>query len=87
MPFEVIFKPSIEKDLKFIPKQQIHLILNKIELLKTNSFPYNSLKLSGTRALYRIRIGDYRSIYSVDHNLMRIIIHYIQHRRDVYRSI
>ena len=52
-----------------------------------NMFPYNSVKLSGTDDLYRIRVGDYRVIYGVDHNLKLIVIHYIRHRRDVYRGL
>jgi mRNA-degrading endonuclease RelE of RelBE toxin-antitoxin system len=35
----------------------------------------------------RIRIGDYRVIYSIDDSARKIDIAIIRHRRDVYRGL
>jgi len=45
------------------------------------------VKLSNAERLYRIRVGDYRIVYEVDHDAILITIHYICHRRDVYRTL
>ncbi|WP_394297456.1 type II toxin-antitoxin system RelE family toxin [Methanoculleus bourgensis] len=37
--------------------------------------------------LYRIRVGDYRIVYAVDHAEQRVIILYVRHRRNVYRGL
>ena len=34
---------------------------------------------------YRIRIGDYRVVYTVEDDVLRIEIIRVGHRRDVYR--
>ena len=85
--YNVVFKPSIEKDLKSLPKHQIQSILSKVATLANEPFPYNSVKLTGTDNLYRIRVGDYRVIYSVDRNYHQVVVHYVRHRREVYRGL
>ncbi|MBW1743816.1 MAG: type II toxin-antitoxin system RelE/ParE family toxin [Deltaproteobacteria bacterium] len=37
--------------------------------------------------MYRIRIGDYRVIYSVHKDAKEVVIHYVRHRRDAYRQL
>ncbi len=61
--------------------------MKRIEGLTTDPFPRQAIKLSGTERLYRIRVGDYRIIYQVDTKAEQIIIHYIRHRREVYRAL
>ncbi len=39
--------------------------------------------LTGRRAFYRIRVGGYRIIYSIEDD--RILIEDIGHRREIYR--
>lgn len=85
--YSLTFKPSVEKDLRRIPKSLHERIFASLEGLKTNPFPKQSLKLSGAEKLYRLRVGDYRVIYEIDTQAQRITIHYIRHRRDVYRHM
>ena len=33
---------------------------------------------------WRLRIGDYRAIYEIDHEMGRVLILFMGHRRDVY---
>ncbi|MCE0483730.1 MAG: type II toxin-antitoxin system RelE/ParE family toxin [Methylacidiphilales bacterium] len=43
------------------------------------------VKLAGREELYRVRVGDYRTIYQIrDHELVVLIID-IGHRREIYR--
>ena len=83
--FKVIFKPSVEKDLRPLSKSVVARVFKHIEALKDDPFPRQSIKLAGAELLYRIRIGDYRVIYSVDKQAKQVIVHYVRHRRDVYR--
>ena len=84
--YNIVFKPSIEKDLRFLPKSVIVRVLRQIEALRKDPFPRQSSKLAGAEQLYRIRIGDYRVVYAVDKELREIVVHYIRHRREVYRK-
>jgi mRNA interferase RelE/StbE len=84
--YNIVFKPSVEKDLRSLPKSVIVRVLRQIEVLKKNPFPRKSVKLVGAEQLYRIRIGDYRVVYGVDKEDKEIMVHYIRHRREVYRG-
>jgi mRNA interferase RelE/StbE len=85
--YKVIFKPSVEKDLRSLPKSVIARVLEHIEDLKDNPIPRQSIKLTGAEKLYRIRVGDYRVIYGVDKEAKLITVYYVRHRRDVHRKL
>lgn len=82
--FEVIFKQSVAKDLRPIPKNEVARILKRIEALKGVPRPPGVEKLSG-QELYRIRQGVYRILYEIKNDELIIIVVKIGHRRDVYR--
>ncbi|MBI5360260.1 MAG: type II toxin-antitoxin system RelE/ParE family toxin [Planctomycetes bacterium] len=56
-------------------------------MLKNNPFPIQAIKLSGTDRLYRLKVGDYRIIYEVNIHIRAVTVHYIRHRREVYRNM
>ena len=62
--YELLFKQSVAKDLRPIPKKDVARILQRIESLRNDPRPPGSEKLSG-RERYRIRQGAYRIIYEV----------------------
>ena len=85
--YSVSFKPSVEKDLRSLSKILISRVLERVERLKNDPFPRQAITLSGTERLYRIRVGDYRIVYEVDTQAKQILIHYVRHRREVYRAL
>ena len=86
-PYRVLLKPSVEKDLRRIPKQTVGRLLQRIEGLAAEPFPVRSVKLAAAEALFRIRVGDYRVIYAIDIGARTVTIHYVRHRKDVYRGV
>ncbi len=84
--YSIILKPSVEKDLRPLPKSAVARVIDQIERLKNDPLPRQAIKLSGAERLYRIRVGDYRIIYEVDSKAKHVIVHYVRHRREVYRS-
>jgi len=85
--YNIIFKPSVEKDLRALSKSVISRVMKQIEALKDNPLPRRSIKLAGAERLYRIRIGDYRVVYGLDRETKQVVIHYVRHRREVYRDL
>lgn len=85
--FEIRFKRSAEKDLRRLDRQFVPRVVARIEALASDPFPRQSIKLSGTEGLYRVRLGAYRIIYEVDVESREVLIHYVRHRRDVYRAL
>jgi len=85
--YRIEFKRSAERDIRRIHPALISRILERVEVLGDDPSPRQSLKLSGTEATYRLRIGDYRVIYSVDTETETIVVYYIRHRREAYRQL
>jgi mRNA interferase RelE/StbE len=85
--YKVILKPSVEKDLRSLPQSVVKRIFKHVESLEDDPCPRGSLKLAGAEQLYRIRVGDYRIVYTVDKDSRQVIVHYVRHRRDVYRQL
>ena len=83
--FEVIFKQSVAKDLRQIPKKNVARILKRIDALRTQPRPPGVERLSGQEK-YRIRQGVYRILYEIRNNKLIVVVVKIGHRRDVYRN-
>lgn len=77
--------PKALKELDRIDDKIALRISQKIRQLKNDPLGPNSQKLGGGKG-YRIRIGDYRVIYTVDKTSKTVTIVRIRHRREVYRS-
>ncbi|MGA9750617.1 MAG: type II toxin-antitoxin system RelE/ParE family toxin [Acidobacteriota bacterium] len=56
-----------------------------IGCLKVNPTLNGVVKLTGALDLYRVRAGDYRAIYNIQHKILLILAVRIAHRRKVYR--
>ncbi len=85
--YRVFPKPSVEKDLRPLSRSTLVRVLKQMDALAENPFPRQSVKLEGGEGLYRIRVGDYRIVYGVDVASKLITIHYVRHRREVYRTL
>lgn len=83
--YKVVLKPSVEKDLRGLPGQVVPRVWRVFEKLTGNPFPTGSVKLSGAEHLRRLRVGDYRIVYGVEAESRVVTVHYVRHRREVYR--
>ena len=84
--YKIEFSRSAEKDLRRLDRQIIPRILAAIENLSENPRPHGSVKLGGSDSSYRIRVGDYRVIYTVFDTLLIVDIERVRHRKEVYQS-
>ncbi len=82
--FDLVFKESVSKDLKEVPKQDVHRILERIDALRYEPRPQGSVKLSG-KEYYRVRQGNYRIIYEIQDSQLVVIVIKAGHRREVYK--
>jgi mRNA interferase RelE/StbE len=85
--YSIDFKPSVERDLRPLPRSVVVRVMKYIEALRHDPVPRQSAKLAGAEQLYRMRVGDYRIVYGVDKGLKRVTVHYVRHRREVYRPL
>jgi mRNA interferase RelE/StbE len=83
--YRVDFRPSAEKDLKRLPSTVQRRVIDAIWRLADNPRPAGCRKLAGGKDAYRIRVGDYRVIYTVTDVVLVVGIQSIRHRREAYR--
>lgn len=84
MAYHIRIKKSAEKELARLPLEAIISIRTKVLSLANNPFPSGYKKLKGFKNQFRIRIGDYRVIYSIEHRQLIIEILKIGDRKDIY---
>lgn len=82
--YKLLFKASVTKDLRHIPKHDVATILQRIEALANDPRPNGCEKLSGQER-YRVRQGSYRIIYEIIDEQLIIHVVKIGHRREVYK--
>lgn len=83
-PYRVVIEKKASRALMALDQHHRARITGAIELLARNPYPPAARKLSN-RLAYRVRVGDYRIIYSVQESTITIVVVAIGHRKDVYR--
>ena len=81
--YSVEFLPRVQRKLKELEEKDLLRITAAIELLRDNPVPPKALKLKG-REGFRIRVGKFRIIYSVEGNRLVILVLDVGPRRDIY---
>ncbi len=85
--FSVVIKKRAVKKLEELPREVQQRILEVLEALEKNPLPadrYDLKKLRGYRDTYRIRIGDYRIVYTVIWYERKVVVHFIGPRGRAY---
>lgn len=85
MTFQVFVTPAAERERRKLPNDVRTRINQALIDLETNPRPAGSTKLIGHQNRWRIRVGDYRIIYTIDDSAQQLTILRIAHRREVYR--
>jgi len=84
LAYNIIYKKSVQRDLKKLSKAEAGRILDQIEeelTKKADAYPVLKGPFAGLR---KYRVGDYRVIYAILGDA--VVILRIGHRRDVYKK-
>lgn len=85
--YKVEFTPHAEEDLSRLDKTIAKRITEKIEWFCQNIENVIREPLKGKfRGKYKLRVGDWRIIYSIDHSPSVITIYAIEHRSNIYKT-
>jgi mRNA interferase RelE/StbE len=84
---QIVFRRAAEKALERLPAARRRQIIGRIERLASasTSRSLNIKPLEGGSGLSRLRVGDYRVLFSVDEAADRVTIELIRGRGDVYK--
>jgi mRNA interferase RelE/StbE len=84
LAYNIVYKRSVERDLKKLSKAEARRVLNQIEEelpKKADTYPVLKGPFAGLR---RYRVGDYRVIYAILGD--EVVVLRIGHRKEVYRK-
>jgi mRNA interferase RelE/StbE len=72
--YQIQFTSAAHRQLISLPKQFAARIDGAIQRLANDPHPNGAEKLKGGKDLYRIRVGDYRVVYTIEDARLLIVI-------------
>ena len=84
MPYRIEVRPAAARQLRKLDPPTARRIQGAIALLADDPRPPASRPLTG-RPAWRVRVGDYRVIYTIEDDRLVVVVVTLGHRRDVYR--
>ena len=75
---------SALKGIERLPNEVLSRVQERIRALGNDPMPSDSMKLRRTEG-YRVRVGDYRIIYTLDVRERKVTVIGVKHRREAYR--
>lgn len=83
MSYRIEIRPAAIRALKRIDHQDRDRIRGAIALLGQDPRPPGAKALQG-RDGFRVRVGNYRIIYTVQDDILVVVVVTLGHRRDIY---
>ncbi|PTL71732.1 plasmid stabilization protein [Rathayibacter caricis DSM 15933] len=81
--YRIELRPAAVKTLRGIDARDRTRLQGVIALLGEDPRPPGARALQGRPGL-RVRVGDYRILYTVDDGVLVVVVVTVGHRRDVY---
>ena len=82
-PYRIELRPAAVRALRKLDPPVRHRIQGAIALLAHDPRPPGARAMQGRDGL-RVRVGDYRILYTVDDGVLTVVVVRLGHRRDVY---
>jgi len=83
--YRVELRPAAVRALRKLDPPVARRVQGVITLLAQDPRPPASKPLAGRPGRWRVRVGDYRVIYTIDDNVLIVLVLSLGHRRDIYR--
>ena len=88
MLYTVLLRPIVKKIIDKLPQPSRRRILDALFALREYPLPPGSIKLRDEAGrFYRIRVGSYRIVYELAHEIRIVTVVRVGHRREVYRGL
>jgi mRNA interferase RelE/StbE len=85
MTYQIQLRPQAVRAIRALEHQDAARIRGAIALLATDPRPPGSRRLS-VRPGFRVRVGNYRIVYTIDDGILLVVVVTLGHRKDVYRQ-
>ena len=84
MPLSIVYRPRTRRDLRRLDRPIRECIIAAIERFATDGSG-DVLPLTGRPDTYRLRVGDWRVLFTVDYDAGVMTVLRIAHRSAAYR--
>ena len=85
--YQVRFTVRAEADMARLGRTVAQRVLTKLRRLAENFEVITPEPLTADwQGVFKLRIGDYRALYTFDRAKNEIIVHFVKHRREVYTT-
>lgn len=85
--FTVNVPRSAQKTLSKLDRQVQTRLITALTALETDPRPDGAIMLKGHHGYLRIRVGNYRTVYTVHDDALVIVVIELGHRRGIYGSV
>lgn len=86
--YQIKIDRRVKKDLRGVASGDVTKIKEAIALLAQNPRPDGCKKLKGQNKTYfRVRVGNYRIIYTIDDGVLLIVVVAVGHRKEIYKKL
>jgi mRNA interferase RelE/StbE len=82
--YKIYLSGKAKKEYEKLQKREKQRIKKKLKILESNPFPMGYKKLKGRKEVFRVRIGDYRVLYTIDTKKRAVLIFKIEKREKAY---
>lgn len=84
--YRVDFTPDAEAAFARLDTLIAQRVLKKLRSLAENFDTIKPESLTGEwQGVFKLRVGDYRALYTFDRTKQKITVHFVKHRREVYK--
>ncbi|CAL9513663.1 type II toxin-antitoxin system RelE family toxin [Streptomyces sp. enrichment culture] len=84
--YRTVFRPEAQAELRKIPRDTALRILVKLTELEKDPYGFNTTALVSRPERRRLRVGDYRVIYTIDNGELMVWVIHVGHRSTVYET-
>ncbi|MCX5999378.1 MAG: type II toxin-antitoxin system RelE/ParE family toxin [Chloroflexi bacterium] len=87
MAYQVEFRPEAIDDLRHLDKAVAQRVLRRLKWLSEHFDTVKPEALTAElKGLFKIRVGSYRVIYEAEPGEHVLTVHFVGHRKDVYKK-
>ena len=84
--YRVELTPGAEANLARLDALTAQRVLKRLRWLAGNFETIRPEALTGQwRGMFKLRVGDYRVLYTCNRIDEKIVVHFVRHRREVYK--
>lgn len=85
--WQVIIARKAERTLKRLPRDVVQRLSAAIDALSADPRPEGSRKLAGFDNLYRVRVGGWRIIYTIEDDRLLVLVLTVAPRGGAYKNL